>query len=347
MTQLIKPKHLQKGDTIGVVSPSAPLAGLAPHRVKKGIKMLEKLNFTVKIGKYALKITGHTAGSPRERARDINNFFKDKNIKAIFSFIGGNHSNQILKYLDFDLIKKNPKIFLGYSDATVLHFAFYTQAGLVSFYGPAVLTQFAENPEILSYTRRYFEKAVMQSKPIGKITPSPQWADEILDWFRKEDLKRPRKMKKNSGWQWLKKGKARGPILGGCITSMMHLRGTKYWPDFSGCILFWEIPESSENFTKGENPENIDAYLTDLELSGVFNQIKGMIIGRPFGYSKKQFALLKKIIPERTKKYNFPILFGVDIGHTDPMITIPLGVKVKLDSTKNIFSFVESEISLK
>lgn len=341
MKKLIKPKRLQPGDTIGIVSPSAPLAGLISHRVKKGIKMLERLSFKVKIGRHALKITNHTAGSPKERAEDINNFFKDQNIKAIFSFIGGNHSNQILKYLDFNLIKKSPKIFLGYSDATVLHFAFYTQTNLVSFYGPVVLTQFAENPEILPYTEEYFKKAIMGFKPIGKVTPSLKWTEEILDWFKEEDIKRPRKMKKNEGWQWLKKGKAEGSILGGCISSMMHLRGTKYWPDFSNSILFLEIPESIDDFTKGESPENIDAYLTDLELSGLFSKIKGMIIGRPFGYTKKQVTQLIRIIKERIKDYKFPILFNVDIGHTDPMITIPLGAKVKIDSYKNIFEFIE------
>jgi muramoyltetrapeptide carboxypeptidase LdcA involved in peptidoglycan recycling len=113
-----------------------------------------------------------------------------------------------LKYLDFQLIKKNPKIFVGYSDATVLHFAFYTQCNLVTLYGPAALTQFAENPRILSYTEEYFKKALMGTKPIGKIKPSLYWTDEILNWFKKDDLKRPRKMKKNKGWQWLKKGKA-------------------------------------------------------------------------------------------------------------------------------------------
>ena len=342
MKHLIKPKHLQKEDIVGIVSPSAPLAGLVPHRVKRGVTMLKELGFRVKIGKHALKITDHTAGSPRERAQDINNFFKNKEVKAIFTFIGGNHSNQILKYLDFNLIRKNPKIFIGYSDATVLHFAFYTNAHLVTFYGPAVLTQFAENPAILPYTRRYFEKATMNPEPIGKIKPSSQWIDEILDWFKKDDLTRPRKKKKNTGWQWLKRGKARGFLVGGCISSMMHLRGTDYWPDFSGSILFLETAEGSDDFTKGENIFNIDAYLADLELSGVFRKINGMIIGRPFGYTKKQTAQLIRIIKERTKSYNFPIVFNVDIGHTDPMITIPLGIKVKLDSHKNIFEFIEN-----
>jgi len=344
MTKLIKPPHLQKGDMIGIVSPSAPLAGLVFHRVERGIAMLKEFGFKIKIGRHALKITGHVAGSPKERAEDINDFFRDKEIKAILTFIGGNHSNQILKYLDFDLIRKNPKTFLGYSDATVLHFALYTQTRLVTFYGPAVLTQFAENPKVFSYTEEYFKKALMDIQPIGKIKSSPGWTDEVLDWFKKDDLKRSRKMKRNKGWQWLKAGRAEGPILGGCITSMMHLRGTKYWPKFSGSILFWETPESNEDFTKGEKVENVDSHLADLEISGVFGKIKGMIVGRPFGYNQSQVKDLVKIILSRTEGYNFPILFNMDVGHTDPMITIPLGIRVKLDSSKKLFKFLESGI---
>lgn len=339
---LIKSQKLKLGDTIGLISPSAPFAGLVPHRTKKSIEMIKEMGFKIKISKHALKVTSHTAGSPKERAEDINSFFRNKDVKAIICFIGGNHSNQILKYLDFNLIKRNPKIFLGYSDATVLHFAFYTQSNLVTFYGPAALTQFAENPRILSYTEEHFKKALMGAVSIGKIKPSSYWTDEALDWFKKEDLKRPRKMKKNKGWQWLKQGKAEGQILGGCITSMMHLRGTKYWPDFSGSILFWETPESGDDFTKGEKVENIDSYLTDLELSGVFKEIKGMIVGRFFGYSEREKKESIKIIKMRTVDYTFPILTNVDISHSDPMITVPLGVKATIDSSKNLFEIKES-----
>jgi muramoyltetrapeptide carboxypeptidase len=341
---MFKPKHLQKGNRIGTVSPSSQMAGLLPHRAKRGVKMLEKLGFVVKNGDHALSISQHTAGSPKERADDINSFFKDESINAIISFIGGNHSNQILEHLDFGLIMNNPKIFMGYSDATVLHFALHTQSRLVSFYGPSVLAQFAENPKILPYTEEYFGKAIMSSKPIGKVKPSLQWTDEILEWFKKEDLKRPRRMKKNVGWQWLKQGQAKGAIIGGCITSMMHLRGTKYWPDFSGNILFWEIPESDYDFSKGESPENIDTYLTNLDLSGTFSQISAMIVGRPFRYTKKETEKLIALIKERTKKYDFPILFNVDIGHTDPMITVPLGTEVKVDSYRDLWEFNESGV---
>lgn len=344
MKKIKKAKHLDLGDCIGLVSPASSLAGLVPHRVKKGTEMIKKLGFNVKIGKNALKVTGHTAGSPKERAQDINDFFKDKSTKAIIAFIGGNHSNQLLKYLDFCLIRKTPKIFIGYSDTTVLHLAFYTQANLVTFYGPAVLTQFAENPQMIPYTEEYFLKVLTKNDPIGKVYPSENWTDEVLYWFKKEDLTRPRKMKKNNGWQWLKPGKTQGKILGGCITSMMHLRGTKYWPDFNESILFWEIPESEADFKKGESLANIESYLTDLELSGVFRQIKGMIIGRPFGYTNKQTKSLIDIIKKATRDYKFPILFGVDIGHSDPIITIPIGVNVKIDSAYNQFEILESGV---
>ncbi len=344
MEKLIKPNQLKKGDVIGIVSPSSPLAGLLPHRVEKGIKMIESLGYKAIIGKNALKINNYTSGTPKERADDINNFFKDKEVKAIFSFIGGNHSNQLLEYLDFELFKKNPKIFLGYSDATVLHFAFYTQAKLITFYGPAVLTQFAETPNTLPYTEKYFKKALTEAEPIGEIECSARWTDHFLDWFEGEDLKQERMMKKNKGWEWIKKGKGDGRILGGCISSMIHLRGTKYWPDFRNKIFFWEIPESDGNLAEGESPEKIDSYLTDLELTEVFKKIRGMVIGRPFGYTGHQTDLLKEIIRQRTKRYHFPILFGVDIGHTDPMITVPLGVKAELSSKKNLFYLSESGV---
>lgn len=334
--KILLPLSLKKGDLVGLVSPSAPLAGLLPHRVEKGVQGLKKLGLEVLIGKNALKVTGYTAGSPQERAEDINTFFKDKRVKAIMAMIGGNHSNQILPYLDFKSIKNNPKPFIGYSDFTVLQLAILKKTGLVSFYGPCLMTQFAENPEPLEYTTLYFKKALFSVKAIGQIKPSRQWTDEILDWFEKKDLERPRLLKTNSGWKWLREGKARGRLVGGCITSMMHLRGTEYWPDFAGSILFWEIPEGKSIF-EGEDPSTVDAYLTDLKLSGTFSQIVGMIVGRPYHYSTEQYRLIKEIIKERTKSYNFPILFNVDIGHTDPMITLPIGVEAKLSSTDNTF----------
>ncbi|MCX6778994.1 MAG: LD-carboxypeptidase, partial [Candidatus Magasanikbacteria bacterium] len=291
---LIKPQKLSLGDTIGVVSPSSNLAALAPHRVQKGISNLEQLGFKIKVGQNVYKNSGYTAGTAEERADDLNKMFADPEVKAIISTIGGFHSNQILPYLDFDLIKKNPKIFLGFSDISVLHFALHTKANLVTFYGPALMTQFGENFGINPYTLEFWQKALMQKEPIGLVNPSEKWTDEFLNWFKKEDLVRSQTLKENLGFVWLKKGRAEGKILGGCITSMRHLVGTEFWPDFSKKVFFWEIPESSCNSAVGESVEKVDSYLTDLKLSGVLGKISGMIIGRPKGYTEEQTKQLQK-----------------------------------------------------
>lgn len=198
-------EKLKKGDKIGVISPSAPLAGLVEHRYKNGIAELEKLGFKVEIGKHALDVTSYTAGSAKDRAEDIMRFFENDEIKAIISFIGGYHSNQILKYLDFDIIKRNPKIIMGYSDMTVLLLAIYKKCNFSTFYGPSVLNQFAD-PYISDYTLDYFKKATMNIEPIGEILPSKEYTCEFLDWFQKKDLERNRKFVENSGWKWLKYG---------------------------------------------------------------------------------------------------------------------------------------------
>lgn len=342
--QIIKPPASRRGDTVGLVSPSGGIAQLVPHRVAQGEKMLQEMGFKTLIGKNALKKTGYTAGTPEERASDINELFANTEVKAIICFIGGFHSNQLLKHLDFDLIKRNPKIFCGFSDASVLHFALYTKAQLGAFYGPAVFTHFGEPFGLDPYTCEYFERATMQSKAIGKVSASQEWTDEFLDWFKKTDLERPRHMFKNTGYKWLRKGVADGLAIGGCITSIIHLRGTDYWPDFSRAIFFWEIPESVADLSKGEPVSRIDAHLTDLELSGVFRQCSGMIVGRPKGYTNQDVEQLERIILDRTCDFNFPILMNINIGHTDPIITLPLGVRVRLDSSQNLFEILEPAV---
>lgn len=338
--KLIKPDKLQKGDTIGIISPSSGLASLVPHRVRRGVETLEGLGFRVRLSPNALEKENYTSGTPEARAADINAFFADTSIKAIMAMIGGYHTNQLLSHLDFTLLRNNPKIIIGYSDMTVLHLALQKETGLTTFYGPALLTQFGEYPEILSYTKEYFLKAISLDLPVGNIEPSILWTDELLNWLRLDDVKRPRRLNPNRPRMWLRKGKATGALNGGCITSLQHLRGTKYWPDFSGSLFFWDIPESKD-LVHGVSCDIIDSLLTDLELSDVFGQIAGMIVGKPYGYNDTEEELLRKIILERTKRYSFPILYNVEIGHVDPIITIPLGASAHIDSEKNLFQILE------
>lgn len=340
--QLLKPKSLKPGDTIGIISNSAPLAGLVPHRFQKGIGALEGMGYKIKIAPHTLVISGYVSASGKERASDLNALFADQSVRAIISCIGGNHSNQMIPYIDYEQVINNPKILCGYSDTTVLLEAIYTMTGLVGFYGPSLLNQFGENPEIIPYTKEYFLKAVGSLEPIGSVLPSAQWTEEFLDWFEKKDTKRPRKMLANPGWEWLREGSCAGPLIGGCLTSLLRLAGTRYWPDLNESILFWEIPEGEADMTRGSGLATIDAHLADLGNIGALSSISGMIVGRPYGYSRSDITKLKKLILNQLTERNIPVLFGVDIGHTDPMITVPIGLRSSLDSKNNLFSIDEA-----
>jgi len=335
---LIKPQKLKKGDTIAIISPSGGLAAISPHRLDKAIKFLKSEGYKVKEFPCTRKINGWESAPAKERAKDIMDAFIDPEINAIICSIGGNTVNKTLKYLDFEKIKENPKIFVGYSDISVLHYALNKKCGIITFYGPCAMTQFGEYPKPLEYTLKYFNKALIEGK-IGEVNASEKWTDEVLDWSQKKDLERARKLNENKGFEWLREGKAEGEIIGGCLPSICNLLGTEYWPDHNNKILFIEIPEAQQ-FDKGEPLAEVDALLCNLEIAGIFKQIKGLIVGRPFRYDNEEKEKFKEIILDNTKGYNFPILYGTDIGHTDPQMTIPLGTKIKLDSKQNLFEFI-------
>jgi muramoyltetrapeptide carboxypeptidase len=335
--KLIKPKKLVIGDTIGIIAPSAGNANIFPHRIDNATKMLKSLGYKVKLSENALEINGYVSASAQKRASDIHSMFEDDDVSAVLCTIGGNHSNSLLKLIDFDLIKNNPKIFIGYSDISVLHYAFMKKANLQTFYGPCLMTQFGEYPQILSYTLDYFNKAVGENAPIGEVKQSDRWTAEILDWTKKQDLERPRKLLETNNYEWLKKGKASGKIIGGCVPSINHLIGTDYWIDPSDMILFIDIPEGHE-FGKGLPISDLDSYFTDLDNIGVFENISGLIIGRPYNYSDEENNMLKNIIVRLTSEYDYPILFNVNIGHCDPIITLPYNADVVLDSDNNSFA---------
>ncbi len=337
--RLAIPKKLEKGDVIGVVSPSAGLGPIFPHRIEQAEKNLTKLGFKIKYAKNSLKNDGYVSASAKERADDIHEMFLDNEVKAIISTIGGDHSNQVLKYIDFEIIKNNPKIFIGYSDITVLHMAFATKSNLRTYYGPCIISEFGEYPEILPYTLEYFEKALMKDEPIGSVIQSDYWTWEFLDWFKKKDQTRARKLIPSKGYEWWKKGKAQGKIFGGCVPSINHLAGTEYWINFKDKIFFIDIPEScpGEKFSLAD----LDSFLADLDNLGVFRIIKGLIIGRPYFYEEEDNVELRKLIDNYTKDHDYPILFNANIGHVSPIITLPLGAKVKLDSEKNCFEISE------
>ncbi len=328
---MIKPLKLCPGDGIGFVSPSAGLAGVFKYRVKRAINWFENQGFRVKLSKYFFK-KGYIAGTPEQRAQDLNNMIYDEEVRAIIPAIGGNHSVQLLSLIDFKAFAKQQKIFLGFSDITVLHLAFYTASRVTTFYGPMVLTQFGEYPKPHDYTIQYFKKAVMKGF-IGVVKPS-SYTDEFLDWAKFKNKART-KFKPNK-FKWLKPGTAKGKLLGGCLPSMLRVAGTRYWPSFKNSLLFLETPEGVKPGTP-YSLENVDRDLSQLLEIGVFDKINGLILGIPYRYTSTMKNQFYKLILERLKNYDFPILANVNFGHTDPIITIPYGVKAEISSFNNTF----------
>ncbi len=335
---MIKPRALQPGDTIGIVSPSFGAAGLFPHRLELGIRQIEAMGFRARLAPHSCNTLGYISDTAENRVQDIHDLFLDPEVRAVVAAIGGDHSNQLLPLLDFDLIRAHPKIFSGYSDNTVLHLAFHTAADLVTFYGPSLITEFAEFPRMFPYTERYFRKAVCQAAPVGELSPAQEWTEEFLDWEQKRDLERPRALVPSPGWTWLKPGLAEGPLLGGCLESLDHLRGTRFWPNWQGAIFFFETSEEKPT------PERVDGYLMDYENLGVFEQIAGMVVGRPMGYTDEEKRRLNEIILERTRKYRFPVVTGMDFGHTAPQMTLPLGCRARIDGRRRSFQILEAAV---
>ena len=265
--------------------------------------------------------------------------FRDPEVGAVMAAIGGDHSCHLLPLLDFALIRKHPKILVGFSDITILNVAIWQKTGMVTFNGPALLTDVGEYPRMLEYTERYFLNTVMEAKPIGRIQPSPVWTEEFQDWEIQADRERPRALNRTDGWTWLKPGVAEGRLIGGCLESLQHLRGTEFWPDWEDAIFFFEISEERPL------PETVDSILMDYQNMGVFEKIRGLIVGRPMRYSPEEKAQLRECLLERTRDFDFPIISDMDFGHTSPQFTLPLGCRARIDTHQKVFEIIEAAVS--
>ena len=331
----MKPPCVRPGDTVAVVSPSAGAAGMFPHRVERARAYLESVGLKVRLMPNAARIDSWVSAPAEARADDIHQALLDDEVVVILAAIGGNHSNQLLPYLDYDLVRSHPKIFQRYSDITVLHWAFLKHAGLSTFYGPALIPELGEHPRVLPYTDRFLRAAWFGSEPIA-FEPAEEWTDEFLDWSEKQDLTRPRELQPSEGWIPLREGMAEGPLLGGCLeTVCWHLKGSATWIDPAGALLFLETSEEAPS------PAHVDAYLTDLEQLGVFDTIAGLVFGRPYGYDEERAKTLWQVLAERTDAAGIPVLANVDLGHTDPMLTVPLGAMARLDAHARLLELLE------
>jgi muramoyltetrapeptide carboxypeptidase len=333
--RLTRPRRLRAGDTVAVVSPSFGAVGAWPHRVERATAYLRSLGLEVRVMPNAARSEGWASAPAEDRAADLHEAFADDGVAAVLAGIGGNHCNQLLPLLDFELIAAHPKLFQGYSDVTVLHWALARHAGLGTFFGPALVPELGEFPKVLPHTDRYLRAAWFGDEPIA-FAPADVWTDEFLDWNARADLARPRELRESPGWTTIRPGAARGPLFGGTLeTICWHLAGSGAWLDPEGAIFFLETSEEAPS------PAHVDAYLTDLEQLGVFDAAAGLVVGRPYGYDAKAADRLCQVVADRTEEAALPVLANVEIGHADPMLTLPLGAEAELDASAQTFRLLE------
>lgn len=342
---MIKPNKLNRGDKVATISLSWGGAGEIRHRYEIGKKQLQK-TFGIEVveTKHALKPADWIYKNPQYRAEDLMEALEDKSIKAIISNIGGDDSIRTLPYIDFDTIRKNPKIFMGFSDSTVTHFCFF-KAGVTSFYGTSVLVGFAENNGMHQYQIEDINQTLFGLKKVGKIQPNMDgWTSERLSWENPNNQTISRKLEKNSAWRFLQgRGKVSGELLGGCMDVLEVIKDTSLWvqaKDWKGKILFLETSET-------KMPPNIFCkILRNYAASGILKNINGILLGRPDNnnYWKEYDEMIVKVIRQEEGLTELPIVTGMDFGHTCPTFTIPYGVKAELDMNNNTFAILENGV---
>lgn len=341
---LIKPMKLNKGDKVATVSLSWGGAGDEDilWRYNQGKERLEKL-FGLKVVEMpnTLKGTDFIYNNPQKRAEDLMMAFADKSIKAIFSCIGGYESIRMLPYIDFDIIRNNPKIFIGYSDSTITHLL-CLKAGLSSFYGASVLNEFAENVHMHEYTVKYISKILFSNEIVGEIESSEHWTSEYVPWII-ENKHVKRKMLKNTGYELLQgKGTVRGRLIGGCIEVLEMAKQTSIWPPeniWDDAILFIETSEDMPE------PVYIEYWLRNYGTQGILSRIKGIIWGKP--YDNKYYEEYKTVIYKVLNELNLndlPVLYNMNFGHTLPMIVLPYGALSEINCEEKSFSILDSGV---
>ena len=303
------PPPLNPGDTVALVSPSKATDEALDLQIAQ--EVMQALGFKVKTGQHLASRRGHLAGTDAERAGDLNAMFADPQVKAIICLRGGSGAARLLPLLDYDLIRRNPKVLLGYSDITALHNAIHAQTGLVTFHGPNGTGSWnAFNAD--QFRRVFFNRELMQYQ-------------NVID-AKGELAQRQNRTITLSG------GKAQGELIGGNLTVLTALAGSPYLPKFDGKILFLE--------DVGEAPYRIDRMLSTLKLMGALDRISGFIFGEctdcdpegGFGW-----LTMDQIFEDHIKPLKIPAYRGAMIGHIRQQFIVPVGGKVEMDADAGTF----------
>lgn len=308
----IFPQKLQPGDEVRVIAPSRSLKIVSEENVQLAIEALEALGLKVTFGRHVQENDQFQSSSIHSRIADLHEAFQDPNVKAIFAVIGGSNANQLLSYIDFDLIKQHPKMFFGFSDITVLQNAIYHKTGLVTYSGPQFST-FAMQKGF-EYTLAYFKKIAFEKEPVTLET-SEFWSDD--PWYLDQEK---RTFLQNSGYWVIHEGAAQGTILGGNLCTSQLLHGTPFMPSIENKILFIE-----ECVITDLADVEFDRDLQSLLHQPLFHTVKALVFGRfehKFNMDREKF---EEIIRTKQELNNIPIIANADFGHTSPIFTFPIG----------------------
>ena len=312
------PDHLDYGDCVGIIAPAS--APPDPKNIDRSVAVLERLGFKPKLAPKVRNRWGFLAGSDRDRAGDLMKMFTDRKVKAIICVRGGYGTARLLPLLDFRVIRANAKIFLGYSDITSLHCAFLVKAGLVSFHGPMLNSDFIKK-DLPEFTLQSFLRTLMQPAAPGSICRG----------YNREEV------------TILRRGKVSGCLIGGNITLLCAALGTPYLPSFKDCILFFEDLD--------EVPYRFDRMLTQLLNAGLLQQVAGIAIGinanchDPRAKSAKEYRqTLEDVFKERLLPLRVPIVAGLPFGHIPLNATLPVGVRATLDAVRGDLLITEPAV---
>ena len=306
-------KKLKFGDTLGLIAPSGAVR--TEGAIERAVAETERMGFKVKLGESAGQKYGYLSGTDEVRARDINRMFADDEVDAIVCLRGGYGAMRILDQLDYELIAKHPKIFMGFSDITALHIALLEKCGLVTFHGPMAAANWAGKP-LDDFSRDSMYRALMNAEPAGELVNPPEY---------------PR--------QTVNPGKAEGQLVGGNLMLIASSLGTPWELDTKDRIIFIE--------EVGERTYCVDRMLTQLRLAGKFRDCAGVVFGDfadcPIEYP--EFGLtLEEIIRDVVAPCGQPVFTGLRCGHCSPKLTLPFGVRARLDADQCTLTVLESAV---
>ncbi|WP_085524667.1 S66 family peptidase [Tuberibacillus sp. Marseille-P3662] len=331
--------RLTLGSKIGIFSSSSPITYTSPTRFERSKDFLTNKGFSIEEGHLTKKYDGYRSGSIQARADEVNHLLRDPDVHCLMATVGGTNTNAILPYIDYEAFRRNPKVIVGYSDTTALLFALYAQTGIPTFYGPALIPSFGEFPPFVNDTYQYFKDLFVSELSYPYHLPMLSvWTDEPINWDTPTKTKE--KEQHTNKWISLKDGVSEGRLIAGNLNTMYGIWGSPYMPDIrNGDILM--IEDSLKDAATVEKNFSL------LKVNGVFDRIGGLILGKhelfdDQGTGKKPYDILLEVIGEPT----FPILADFDSCHTHPMIPLPIGTHVKLDTYKKEVTLTEDPFNL-